>query len=81
MSDWDKLWYDSDKRTNYLTHEWLKQVKEEGDKISTRLENVKTAMNKILKPIDEQTGPSNVSQIVIHSVVSALLKIAEGIKE
>jgi hypothetical protein len=47
---------------------------------SKRLEDVKTAMNKILKPIEDQTGPPNVSQIVTHSIVSALLKVAEGIE-
>lgn len=77
MSDvWDKLWYDKDKRTNYQTQQWLKDVKAEGDRMKDKLEAIKSALILWKKDCDGEFGIDPVFDD-ITKVVENLLKIAE----
>jgi len=41
LTEWDKLWYDPNWRTAYLTHDWLKNVRAEGDKLQAENKRLK----------------------------------------
>ncbi len=75
---YDNLWLTmTDEEIDFLEQEMQRYGNAVQDRATDRLEDVRTAMYKIIDPIKEQTGPPNVSQIVILAITKALLDILE----
>jgi len=67
----------TDEEIDFLEQEMQRYGNAVQDRATDRLEDIRTAMYKIIDPIKEQTRPPNVSQIVILAITNALLDILE----
>jgi len=75
---YDNLWLTlTDEEIDFLEQEMQRYGNAVQDRATDRLEDIRTAMYKIIDPIKEQAGPPNVSQIVILAITNALLDILE----